>query len=142
MHRETLCSIPSGIIGLLTGLYSGAEIDLKCWGGVEGCWRVQLLFCGYGSETGMRLCSITFQYMYGLGILGRVVDQSHCGASVSNTKITDLVFVDDAVIFAESMEVLMMALEALHKEAKPLGLQVFWRKTKVQVFGGLLDETL
>ena len=35
-----------------------------------------------------------------------------------------------------------MALEALHEEVKPLGLQVSWPKTKVQVFGGLLDETV
>lgn len=35
-----------------------------------------------------------------------------------------------------------MALEALHEEAKPLGLQAFWPKTKVEVFGGLLDETV
>ncbi|KAG0727393.1 Golgin subfamily A member 5 [Chionoecetes opilio] len=62
----------------------------------------------------------------------QVVDQSDCGASVGNTKITDLVFADDAVIFAESLEVLVMALEALHEEAKPLGLEVSWLKTKVQ----------
>ncbi|KAG0721937.1 hypothetical protein GWK47_045438 [Chionoecetes opilio] len=72
--------------------------------------------------------------------LDEVVDQSDCGASVGNTKITDLVFADDAVIFAESLEVLVMALEALHEEAKPLGLEVSWLKTKVQVFGDLLDE--
>ena len=30
-----------------------------------------------------------------------------------------------------------MALEALHEEVKPLGLQVSWLK----VFGGLLDDT-
>ena len=35
-----------------------------------------------------------------------------------------------------------MALEALHKKLKPLGLQVSWAKTKVQVFGGFLDETV
>ena len=35
-----------------------------------------------------------------------------------------------------------MALKALHEEVKPLGLQVSWPKTKVQVFGGLLDETV
>ncbi|KAG0713503.1 hypothetical protein GWK47_016112 [Chionoecetes opilio] len=46
------------------------------------------------------------------------------------------------VIFAESLEVLVMALEALHEEAKPLGLEVYWLKTKVQVFGRLLDETV
>ncbi|KAG0723298.1 hypothetical protein GWK47_005549 [Chionoecetes opilio] len=44
---------------------------------------------------------------------------SDCGASLGNTKITDLVFADDAVIFDESLEVLVMALEALHEEAKP-----------------------
>ncbi|KAG0710151.1 Protein phosphatase 1F [Chionoecetes opilio] len=60
-----------------------------------------------------------------------VVDQSDCGASVGNTKITDLVFADDSIIFAESLEVLVMALEALHEEAKPLGLEVSWLKTKV-----------
>ncbi|KAG0717015.1 hypothetical protein GWK47_008308 [Chionoecetes opilio] len=46
------------------------------------------------------------------------------------------------LIFAESLEVLVMALEALHEEAKPLGLEVSWLKTKVQVFGDLLDEAV
>ncbi|XP_045135735.1 cytochrome c oxidase assembly protein COX18, mitochondrial-like isoform X2 [Portunus trituberculatus] len=67
-------------------------------------------------------------------VLGRVVDQSHCGASASNTEITNYVFVDDAVIFAESLEVLVMALEALHEEVMPLELQVSWPKTKIQIF--------
>ena len=72
-------------------------------------------------------------------VLGRVVERSHCGAFVGKTKITDLVFTDDATIFAESLEVLVLALEALHEELKPLGLKVSWAKTKVQVFGGVLD---
>ncbi|KAG0717912.1 putative RNA-directed DNA polymerase from transposon BS [Chionoecetes opilio] len=46
------------------------------------------------------------------------------------------------LIFAESLEVLVMALEAMHEEAKPLGLEVSWLKTKVQVFGDLLDEAV
>ncbi|KAG0725809.1 Dolichol-phosphate mannosyltransferase subunit 1 [Chionoecetes opilio] len=75
-------------------------------------------------------------------VLGKVVDQSDCGASLGNTKIIDLVFADDAVTFTESLEVLVMALEALHEEAKPLGLEVSWLKTKVQVFGDLLDEAV
>ncbi|KAG0716501.1 hypothetical protein GWK47_009574 [Chionoecetes opilio] len=37
------------------------------------------------------------------------------------------------LIFAESLEVLVMALKALHEEAKPLGLEVSWLKTKVQM---------
>ena len=50
------------------------------------------------------------------GVLDRVVDQSHCGASVGNTEITDLIFADDAGIFAELLKVLVVALEALHEE--------------------------
>ncbi|KAG0721809.1 Glutamine synthetase [Chionoecetes opilio] len=46
------------------------------------------------------------------------------------------------VIFAESLEVLVMALEVLHEEGKPSGLEVSWLKTKVQVFGDLLDEAV
>ena len=56
-------------------------------------------------------------------VLGRVVEQSHCGASVGNTEITDLVFANDAVIWQVTggSTVLVMTLEALHKEVKPLG---------------------
>ena len=58
------------------------------------------------------------------------------------TEITDLVFADDTVIFTESLEILVLPLEALHKEVKPIGLQVSWPKTKVLVVGGLVDETI
>ena len=75
-------------------------------------------------------------------ILDRVVDQSRCGASVGNFKVTDLDFADDAVILAESLEVLVLALETFQEEAKPLGLKVSWVKTKIQVFGDLLDEAV
>ena len=75
-------------------------------------------------------------------VLGRIVEQSHCGESVSNSGNTDLVFSDDAAIFAESLEVPIMYLEALHKDAKPLEPKVSWPMTRVQMFGGLLDETV
>ena len=45
-------------------------------------------------------------------VIGRVEEQTHCGASDGNTKITDLVFADDAAIFTESLEVLVMAATA------------------------------
>ena len=43
--------------------------------------------------------------------MGKVSDRSHCGAFVGDSKVSDLVFADDAVILAESLEVLFMALE-------------------------------
>ena len=75
-------------------------------------------------------------------ILGRVADQSHCGASFSNVRITDLDFANDAAILAESLEVLVLALGTFHEELKPLGLKVCWIKAKFQVLGDLLDEAI
>ena len=48
----------------------------------------------------------------------------------------------NVVIFDEPLEVLVMALKVLHEDTKPSALQVSCPKTKVQVFGGLLDETV
>ena len=63
------------------------------------------------------------------------MEQSHCGASVGNTETTDLVIADDAAIFAESLEVLVMALETLHEDLRVLGprprsrcLEAYWMK--------------
>ena len=66
-------------------------------------------------------------------VLGRVVEESHCGASVGSTEIIYLVFAVNAAIFAESLEILVMALEALHEEVKPVGprsrcLEACWMK--------------
>lgn len=57
-------------------------------------------------------------------ILGKIVDESHCQASVGDIKVNDLVFADVAVPLSELLEVPMLALEVLHEEAKQLGLKV------------------
>lgn len=44
--------------------------------------------------------------------------QSNCGATLSNIKVTDLYFVDDANL-SESLESLMVALDAFSNEVKP-----------------------
>ena len=129
VHRETLWDllrlrgIPARIIGLLTGLYSGTVSAVKCGGGESSFFPV---------NTGVRQGCVLAPSLFNTcmdWVLGRVVEQSHCGVSVGNTKITDLVFADDAAIFAVSLEVLVMALEALHEEVKkPLGLKISWAK--------------
>ena len=124
VHREALWDllrlrgIPARIIGFLSGLYSGTESAVKCGGDMSSFFPVYMEV-----RQGCILAPSLFNTCIDW-VLGRVVDQIHCEASVGNTKITDLVFADDAVIFAELLEILMMALEALHKEMKPLRLQV------------------
>lgn len=56
-------------------------------------------------------------------------------ARVDNTSVSDLISADDALMFVESLEVQVKALEALYVRAKPLGLTACWTKSKVQLFG-------
>ena len=103
VHRETLWDllrlreIPARIIDLLTGLYSGTVSALKCGGGMSSSFPV---------NTGLRQSCVLAPLLLNtcMGwVLGSVMEQSYCGASVGNTVITDLVFAGDAVIFAESL---------------------------------------
>ena len=48
-------------------------------------------------------------------ILGRMSEKSSCGASFGNVKISDLDFADDAVIFGETLDILLGALEVLNE---------------------------
>lgn len=92
---------------------------------------VHLFPCIYENDAGVRFYPAIFQHS---------LDQSHCKASIGNTRITDLVFADYAIILAKSLNVLALALEALRNGAKLLGFSVSLAKTKVQVLGGLMDE--
>ena len=74
-------------------------------------------------------------------ILGRMPERSSCGASFGNVKISDLDFKDDAVILAETLDILMGALKVLN-ESDPLGLWVSWVKTKIQAFNDILDAAV
>ena len=62
--------------------------------------------------------------------MDRVVGGSAGGASIEEARITDLDFANDAVIFAETLDVLTHALETLSEEAEPLGLHFSWFKQR------------
>ncbi|XP_069995842.1 uncharacterized protein [Penaeus vannamei] len=67
-------------------------------------------------------------------IMERATFQSHCGATLGNIKGMDFEFVVVVDILSGSLESLVVALDAFSNEAKPLGLLVFWTKTKIQEF--------
>ena len=58
-------------------------------------------------------------------------ERSSCGALFGNVNISDLDFANDAVIFVETLDILLGALEVLNEESEPLGLWVSWVKTKI-----------
>ena len=65
-------------------------------------------------------------------------ERSSCGASFGNVKISDLDFADDAVIFEETLDILLGALEVLNEESESPELRVSWVKTKIQPFIDIL----
>ena len=69
-------------------------------------------------------------------------ERSSCGASFWNVKISDLDFTDDTIIFAETLDILLGALEVLNEESDPLGLRGSWVKTKIQAFNDILDAAI
>ena len=71
-------------------------------------------------------------------ILGSISERTSCGASFGNVKISDLDFADGAVIFAETPDIILGALEVLNEESEPLGIRVSWVKSKIQAFNGHL----
>ena len=69
-------------------------------------------------------------------------ERSSCGASFGKVKISDLDFADDAVIFPETLDILLGAHEVLNEESEPLGLWVSWVKTNIQAFNDILDAAI
>ncbi len=119
---------------MLSGLYWDTESPIKCGGGVSDFFPVTA-----GVRQGCVLAPTLFNVCMDW-VLGRTVDGSSCGASVGDIKVTDLDFADDAVIFAETLGVVELALETLSEESKPLGLAVSWAKTKAIDFGNFLGR--
>ena len=75
-------------------------------------------------------------------VMGETVRNTDCGISLGEATITDLDFADDIVIFAETLEALVAALDTLSMESEPLGLKVSWIKTKILKFIAFFDENI
>lgn len=139
VHRKSLWEVlrvrgvPAKIIDLISALYSDTVSAVKCGGSCSGSFPVDS-----GVRQGCVLAPTLFNTCMDW-VLGRVADQGLCKVSIGECEITDLVFADDAVLLAESLDNLVKALEALELEARPLGLQVSWTKTKIQSFDGTLS---
>ena len=138
MNRDALWRIlglrgvPPKLIDLTSELYSGTESAVRCGGTISDLFPV-----GTGVRQGCVLVPTLFSTCMDW-ILGRMSERSSCGASFGNVKISDLDFADDAVIFAETLDILLGVLGVVNEESEPLGLRVSWVKTKIQAFNDIL----
>ena len=142
VHRDALWQVlrfrgvPDTLMHLLCELYSGTESAVRCGSSISDFFPVSA-GVGQGRVEAPALFNTCMDRA-----LGRMVDASGCCVSFGDVQISDLDFADDAVIFAETLEVLVGALEGLSAELEPLGLGISWVKTKIQVFNETLNNAV
>ena len=95
-----LREVPPKLINLMSELYSGTESAVRCGGTISDLFPVVT-----GVRRGCVLAPTVFSTCMDW-ILGRMSERSSCGASFENVRISDLDFADDAVIFAEMLDIL------------------------------------
>ena len=131
-----LRGVPPKLINLMSKLYSGYRECCEMW-----WYHLRHISSCFWSSSGVCTDPHIFQRLYGLDS-GEDVGGSSYGASFGNVKISDLDFTVDAVSFAETLDILLGALEMLNKESEFLGLQVSSVKMKIQAFNDILDATI
>ena len=131
-----LRGVPPKLINLMSELYSGTESGVRCGDTISNLFPIVTGVC-----QGCVLAPIFFSACTNW-ILGTMSERSSCGASFGNVKFSDLDFADDAVIFAETPDIILGAIEVLIEESELLGLWVFWFKTKIQAFNDILDAAI
>lgn len=100
--------------------------------GLSVLWSVARM-CSAPLNTGLLPCVTMFKQLVDL-MYGRALEQTHSRASLGSSRLTDLVFAYDTVILADSVEVLILAIEALHETFRTSSLQV-------KIYWGLLVES-
>ena len=99
----------------MSEVYSGTESAVRCGGTISDLFPVVT-----GVHQGCVLATTLFSACMDW-ILGRMSERSSCGASFGNVKISELYFMDVAIIFAETLGSLLGALEVLNEESELLG---------------------
>ena len=93
--------VATELINLMSELYSGTEITVRCGDTISDLFPVIT-----GVHQGCVLAPTAFSTWLDW-FLGRMSKRSSYVASFGNVKISDLDFSDDAVIFVEILDILM-----------------------------------
>ena len=97
--------MPPKLIDLISELYSGSDSVVRCGGSISNLFPVVT-----GVHQGCVQAPTFFSACMDW-ILGRMSERSICSASFGTVKVSDLDFADDAIIFAETLDIPLGALE-------------------------------
>ena len=128
--------VPPKLINLMSEQYSGTESAVRCGDTISDL---------FPAVTRVHQGCVLVPTLYSAckdWILGMMSERSSCGVLFGKVNISDLDFADDAVIFAETLDILLGALEVLIEASEPLRLHVSWVKTRIQAFNDILDAAI
>ena len=131
-----LSGVPPKLINLMSELYCGTESAMRCDDTISDLFPVVTGVC-HGVSNGPH----TFQRLYGLDF-EEDVREIKLRCIFVNVKSSDVYFAVDAVIFAETLDILLGVLEVLNEESELMGLRVSWFKTTLQAFNDILDAAI
>ena len=119
-----LCGVPPKLINLMSELYFGTESAVRCGDTISD------LFPFVPGVYQRCVLAPHFSALVQTGFWGGCRrDQAavhRLGRSIFLTLISQMM-----VIFAETLNILLGALEVLNEESEPLGLRISWVKTKI-----------
>ena len=105
-----LCGVPAKLTNLMSELYSGTKSVVRCGDTISKLFPVAIGVCP-GCLLALTLFGTCVDW-----ILERMSEKSSCGASFGSVKVSDLDFADDAVIFVETLDILLGALAVLNDD--------------------------
>jgi len=112
--------IPSKLIDMFKDLYTNT-VSCVCLDGALSDW----FFFGCGVRQGCTVAPSLFLLPVDW-ILHRTNHRGFLEATLGVVTFTDLDYADDVTLLVEMLEVLLLALDVLKDDARPLGLEVNW----------------
>ena len=125
--------MPPKLINLISEPHFGAESAVRCGGTISDL---------FPAVTGVRQGCVLAPTLFSTcmdWILGRMSERSSCGASFGNVKISDL---DFTVIFAQTLNILLGALEVLNEGSESLELWVSWVQAMIQALNDIIHAAI
>ena len=127
--------IPNKYINILRDLYTDTTCRIRADGSLSD---------SFTTTSGVRQGCVAAPNLFNVAVdywMNNALARSPDTGVICHSRITDLCYADDVVMFAELIDTISDALVVLQEEATPLGLTINWAKTKVQSLSDFLPPS-
>ena len=126
--------IPDHLICLLKNLYAGQEATVRTRHGTTDWFKT-----GKGVHQGCILSPCLFNFYVEYIMQNARLDEAQAGIKIAGRNISNLRYVDDTTLMAESKEELKSLLMKVKEESEKAGLKINIQKTKIMASGPIIS---